>query len=65
MQEFLRQRDHDYEELLNEFNKLNMEFVDLKQEHEILKEKKTELSEKLGLGDEASIEWNLKYDVRL
>ena len=49
------QKMNDEYGLLTESNVSNKEILDWKQE----------LSAKLGLGDEASIEWNLKYDVRL
>ena len=49
------QKMNDEYGILSESNVSNKEILEWKQE----------LSEKLGLGDKASIEWNLKYDVRL
>ena len=50
---------------MTQFNTLNMEILDYKQELSGLKEQKAELLDKLGMSDEASKELQSKQDVRL
>ena len=65
VQENLSKSQHDYEVLMTQFNALNMEVLDYKQELSGLKEQKAELLDKLGMSDEASEALQLKQDVRL
>ena len=65
MQENLRQRDHEYEVLMTQFNSLNMEILDWKQENQGLKEQKKEFLEKLVISDNADKEFESKPVVSL
>ena len=56
---------HEYEVLMTQFNTLNMEVLDYKQELSGLKAQKKELLEKLDLNDVSHKELVYKPDVRI